>query len=132
METVMTRTFFVASCILVAACSAPPPAASPVRWPAGDVVDLSHTYDQQTVFWPTAESFKLEKVADGITDKGYYYAANNFATSEHGGTHIDAPIHFAQGHRGVDQIPLDQLVGAAIVVDVTAACDSQADYQVTT
>ena len=64
--------------------------------PAGALVDLSHDYSDQTVFWPTAESFKLEKVADGVTQQGYYYAANNFATSEHGGTHIDAPVHFAK------------------------------------
>ena len=126
----MTRSFFVASCILAAACSSPPPAASPARWPAGDVVDLSHTYDQQTVFWPTAESFRLEKVADGITDKGYYYAANNFCTSEHGGTHLDAPVHFAQGHQTVDQVPLERLVGEAVVIDVSAESEKDVDYQV--
>ncbi len=125
----MTRVAVVVVALVAFACSRAP---APPAWPSGTLVDLSHDYSEQTVFWPTAESFKLEKVADGITDKGYYYSANNFATSEHGGTHIDAPIHFAQGHRGVDEIPLDQLVGAAIVVDVTAACESQADYQVTT
>ena len=102
------------------------------RWPAGTLVDLSHDYSDQTVFWPTAESFRLDKVADGVTPQGYYYAANNFATSEHGGTHIDAPVHFAKGHRSVDQIPLEQLVGDAIVVDVTASSATQPDYRVTT
>ena len=63
--------------------------------PSGSLVDLSHDYSADTVFWPTAEPFKLEKVADGMTPQGYYYAANNFATSEHGGTHLDAPVHFA-------------------------------------
>jgi kynurenine formamidase len=99
--------------------------------PTGELVDLSHDYSDQTVFWPTAESFTLEKVADGVTPQGYYYAANNFATSEHGGTHIDAPVHFAKGHWSVEQIPLDRLVGDALVVDVTAAAGSQADYRVT-
>jgi kynurenine formamidase len=106
--------------------------SDPPRWPAGTLVDLSHDYSDQTVFWPTAESFRLDKVADGVTPAGYYYAANNFATSEHGGTHIDAPVHFAKGHRSVDQIPLDQLVGDAIVIDVTTASASQPDYRVTT
>jgi kynurenine formamidase len=101
------------------------------RWPAGTLVDLSHEYSAETVFWPTAETFRLEKVADGVTPQGYYYAANNFATSEHGGTHIDAPVHFAKGHRSVEQIPLDQLVGEAMVVDVTGASASQPDYRVT-
>jgi kynurenine formamidase len=100
--------------------------------PEGALIDLSHDYSDQTVFWPTAESFTLEKVADGVTEKGYYYAANNFATSEHGGTHIDAPVHFAKGHWSVDEIPLDRLVGDAIVVDVTAAAANQPDYRVTT
>jgi kynurenine formamidase len=100
------------------------------RWPGGTLVDLSHDYSDQTVFWPTAEPFRLQKVADGVTPQGYYYAANNFATSEHGGTHIDAPVHFAQGHHSVDQIPLDQLVGDAVVVDVTSLCATQPDYRV--
>ena len=107
-------------------------AAGPASRPGGALIDLSHDYSDETVFWPTAESFKLEKVADGVTEQGYYYAANNFATSEHGGTHIDAPVHFAKGHWAVDEIPLDRLVGDAIVVDVTAAAANQPDYRVTT
>jgi kynurenine formamidase len=66
-----------------------------------------------------------------MTPGGYYYAANNFFTAEHGGTHIDAPVHFAQGHQSVDQIPLDRLIGPAIVIDVRAASSRSADYQVT-
>src|SRR5215813_8188710 len=124
----MPRWLAIASSIIVAACS-PRPAASP-PWPVGDIVDLSHVYDEQTVFWPTAESFRLEKVADGITEKGYYYAANNFCTSEHGGTHLDAPVHFAQGHQTADKVPLDRLVGEAIVIDVSAESDKDVDYQV--
>jgi kynurenine formamidase len=67
-----------------------------------------------------------------VTEGGYYYAANNFFSAEHGGTHIDAPIHFAKGRRTVDQIPLDQLTGAAVVVDVSAAATKDADYQIST
>jgi kynurenine formamidase len=115
--------------LAAAGCSRP---AGPASRPGGALIDLSHDYSDQTVFWPTAESFKLEKVADGVTEQGYYYAANNFATSEHGGTHIDAPVHFAKGHWSVDEIPLDRLVGDAIVVDVTAAAANQPDYRVTT
>jgi len=105
---------------------------TPARpFPDGALVDLSHPYDAQTIFWPTAKPFRLEKVADGLTPGGYYYAANDFFTSEHGGTHIDAPIHFAQGHQTVDQLPLDRLLGPAVVIDVTVAAGRDADYQVT-
>lgn len=125
----MKRELVFVLAIAAAACSRP--AARPA-WPAGTLVDLSHDYGEETVFWPTADAFKLQKVADGVTEQGYYYAANNFSGAEHGGTHIDAPVHFAKGHRTVDQIPLDQLVGDAVVVDVTSACARQPDYRVTT
>jgi kynurenine formamidase len=100
-------------------------------FPAGALVELTHPYDDKAIFWPTAEAFHLEKVADGVTPAGYYYAANDFRTSEHGGTHIDAPIHFAQGRQTVDQIPLERLVGGAAIVDVTESAARDADYQVT-
>lgn len=107
------------------------PASSPVEFPGGDLVDLSHTYDEHTIFWPTAEGFRLEKVADGETPGGYYYAANNFFTAEHGGTHLDAPIHFARDAQTVDEIPLDRFFGQAAIVDVTGRADADADYRIT-
>jgi kynurenine formamidase len=97
---------------------------------AGKVVDLSHEFDEQTVYWPTAEPFKLEKDFEGTTDKGYFYAAKRFSTAEHGGTHIDAPYHFAEGRNTLDRIPLEQLIGSAIVLDVSQKCEQNADYQV--
>ena len=112
--------------LLTSACATP---ERPV-FPRGELVDLSHTYDAQTIYWPTAEGFQLRKDAEGVTPAGYYYAANSLFTSEHGGTHIDAPIHFAQGRQTVDQIPLERLIGAAVVIDVTGQSDRNADYQV--
>jgi kynurenine formamidase len=97
---------------------------------ADRVIDLSHAYDADTIYWPTEAGFVLEKEHDGITPKGYYYAANRFSSPEHGGTHIDAPVHFAQGHRTVDAIPLEQLMGPGVVVDVEAACARDRDYEV--
>jgi kynurenine formamidase len=58
---------------------------------------------------------------------GYYYAANNFSSAEHGGTHIDAPIHFARGGLTVDRIPLDSLIARAVVIDVTRASAQNAE-----
>jgi kynurenine formamidase len=111
--------------------SEPRPAAAPAAFPSGAVVDLSHAFDAETVYWPTAETFKLEKDFEGVTDKGYFYAANRFSTAEHGGTHIDAPVHFAEGRHTVDQIPLEQLMGRAVLLDVSGKCERDADYQVT-
>ena len=99
--------------------------------PPGTVIDLSHPFDAKTVYWPTAQPFKLEKDFEGTTEKGYYYSAYRYSSAEHGGTHIDAPVHFARGRHSVDEIPLDQMIGRAIVVDVTRQAEKDRDYQVT-
>ncbi|MCB1053240.1 MAG: cyclase family protein [Acidobacteria bacterium] len=96
----------------------------------GTWVDLSHAFDAETIYWPTAASFVLEDVFVGETEKGYHYEAKHFSADEHGGTHLDAPIHFFKGAHSVDQIPVEQLVGPAIVIDVRSACRQNRDYQV--
>ena len=94
------------------------------------VVDMSYPFNGDTIYWPTADGFQLEPGFVGITDKGYYYSSNTLTTAEHGGTHIDAPIHFAENQLAVDEIPLEQLIGAAVVIDVSAQADKNPDYQV--
>jgi len=132
---VMLFAMLAISCRAVGEEQAVRPASSPsssqaatIDLAASRIVDLSHPYDADTIFWPTEDGFKLEKEQDGINDKGFYYASNKFTTAEHGGTHIDAPRHFAQGHPTVDQIPVDRLMGPAVLVDVSAKCQQNADY----
>ncbi len=84
------------------------------------LIDLTHPFDETTIYWPTARHFQLEVVAHGETPGGWWYAANNFCAAEHGGTHMDAPVHFAEGHWTADEVPLDRLVGSAVVVDIGA------------
>jgi kynurenine formamidase len=92
------------------------------------LVDLSHPFNEQTIYWPTARRFKLTKVAEGETEGGWFYAANDFEAAEHGGTHLDAPIHFARGADTTDEIPLRRLVGRAVVVDVSKRALANRDY----
>src|SRR6266581_670304 len=106
-------------------------AAADAPFIGGRWIDLTHAFSSDTLYWPTAEKFTLESEFHGQTPKGYFYAANRYRASEHGGTHIDAPIHFAEGHMTVDQLPIDQLTGPAVVVDVSASAQKDADYQIT-
>lgn len=99
-------------------------------FPSGRIVDLTYAFDANSVYWPTAEQFKLETDFEGMTDKGYFYSAYRYSAAEHGGTHLDSPVHFAKGRYTVDELPLQQLIGAAIVVDVTAQCAANPDYLV--
>jgi kynurenine formamidase len=113
-------------------CSSPAPPSPALRsFPSEELVDLSHPYDETTIFWPTSDRFRLEKTADGVTPQGYYYASNNFFTAEHGGTHLDAPLHFSQGGQAVSEIPLERFLGPAVIVDVVAQADANRDYLVT-
>ena len=96
---------------------------------AYQMVDLTHAYGPSTVFWPTSPTkFALEKLAFGKTDGGYFYAANSFSSPEHGGTHLDAPIHFSEGGRTTEQIPLTDLVAPAVVIDVSGRAAADRDY----
>ncbi len=96
----------------------------------GRLVDLSHSFDRQTVCWPTAKRFKLTQVAEGETEAGYFYAANNYEGAEHCGTHLDAPVHFSRGGNASDEIPLRRLTGRGVVVDVRGKAGADRDYQV--
>ncbi len=93
------------------------------------VVDLTYPFDEHTIYWPTAKPFHLEVVAAGEAPGGYWYAANNICLAEHGGTHMDAPLHFAQGKRAVDEVPIQQLIGPAVVIDVRAQAAQNPDYR---
>lgn len=98
--------------------------------PKGGIVDLSHPFDSATIYWPTESGFVLEKEHDEQTAAGYYYRSNKFSAPEHGGTHLDAPAHFAKDGNTLDAVPIEQLVGPAVVVDVTRDCQADRDHRI--
>ena len=96
------------------------------------LVDLTHPLDQNTLYWPTDErGFELEVLHHDHTEAGFFYSANRFCTAEHGGTHLDAPIHFAEGMHTTDEIPLEQLFGPAVVIDARDDASADRDYRLT-
>ena len=113
------------------AAKAVPQATSSGPFVGGEWIDLTHDFSADSLYWPTAQRFQLEVESRAFTDRGYFYAANRYRASEHGGTHVDAPIHFAEKGQTVDQIPIEQLIGAAVVIDVSAQAAENPDYQVT-
>jgi len=95
-----------------------------------EIVDLTHDYAAETIYWPTEDGFKLDVDFEGMTEKGYYYSAKKFSAPEHGGTHLDAPIHFAKDGKTIDQIPLNKLIGPAVIIDVSKEALKNQDYQI--
>jgi kynurenine formamidase len=100
-------------------------------FPAGQLVDLSYAYGEETLYWPTAAGFEKTTDFEGTTEGGYYYTAYSVATAEHGGTHLDAPVHFSEGRQATDEIPLERLVAPGVVVDVSEAALADRDYLIT-
>jgi kynurenine formamidase len=95
------------------------------------LVDLTHPFDEKAIYWPTAKPFAWEKESWGRNAQGDWYTAGRYSASEHGGTHLDAPIHFDEGKQTVDQIPVDKLVGPAVVIDVSEAVAKDRDHRLT-
>jgi len=95
------------------------------------IVDLTYAFDEQTLYWPTSDlTFALTPLHHGMTEAGYFYAANSFCAPEHGGTHLDAPIHFFEHGQTADTVPLRRLVAGAVVIDVSSQAARDPDYRV--
>ena len=126
------RTLLTVASLVVAAA---PLGGAPLAPPAFDlararIVDLTHVFDDATLYWPNAPSrFKLTSLAHGPTPRGFFYAANSFCAPEHGGTHLDAPIHFAERGWTAEQIPAERFVRPGVVIDVRVQAEKDADYR---
>jgi len=92
------------------------------------VVDLTYGFGPETVYWPTAKRFELEVVNKGEVG-GHWYEANNFCAAEHGGTHLDAPAHFAKGRDSTAQLAVTAGIGPLVRVDVSAQAAQDRDYR---
>jgi len=96
------------------------------------MVDMTHAFTTDAPYWPTAgEGFTLKQDSYGQTPGGWFYSSYSFSAPEHGGTHLDAPIHFAEHGWTADQVPLDRLITPAVVIDVTEQSAQDADYRLT-
>ena len=121
---------FILCFTVISSCQVAPSGYSGVfDGSAGRWIDLTHSFAESTIYWPTdTAGFQLEELAFGQTEGGWFYASYQLASAEHGGTHLDAPVHFADGGLTNDEIPLSGLIGPAAVVDVSEKVDP--DYLV--
>jgi kynurenine formamidase len=92
-------------------------------------IDLTYSFGEKTIYWPTSKSFEWKLVQHGRTPGGYFYSSADYSANEHGGTHLDAPVHFHEGGVGVDLIPVTKLMGPVVVADVSAVCANNPDYR---
>ena len=123
-------TVYTLACLaMLCGMAAVPAQAQQIDLSLSRVVDLTHTFGKDTLYWPTATSgFELKPVHKGPTPLGFYYAAYSFCAPEHGGTHLDAPAHFAEGVWSSGEIPVDRFIGPAVVIDVSDKAKTDPDY----
>jgi kynurenine formamidase len=128
------RSFLIVLALSTAGCATDRHrvAARPPAIDLGKVIDLSYPFGPDTIYWPTAQPFQLRRVAYGRTPKGYWYVANNLSMAEHGGTHMDAPIHFGEGKMTSAQVPLANCIAPVVVIDVSEQAARDRDYRLTT
>lgn len=96
------------------------------------IVDLTHPYNEDTIYWPTSpSSFELTELAHGETPGGWFYSAYAFSMPEHGGTHFDAPVHFSASGAAVHEVPLGDLIAPAVLIDVSVKAAADSNYRLT-
>ena len=118
--------------LAVVALSACATAPRPLDLRTAELVDLTWAFDEHTLYWPSSPSgFQMEQLAYGQTPGGYFYSAHSICTAEHGGTHLDAPIHFAERGTTAADIDLRQLIAPAVVIDVAERAAANPDYRLT-
>ena len=82
------------------------------------VIDLTHPLTPDMPVYPGTEP-PLIQPANTIEGSGY--GETLIRMYSHTGTHIDAPSHMLAGAPSLDQLAIDQYVGRACAVDVSAA-----------
>lgn len=74
-------------------------------------IDISQPLREGMPQWPGDPSFAFRReVIDGIS-------LTTVTLCAHTGTHVDAPLHYLEGGAAVETLPLDAMIGPALVVD---------------
>lgn len=96
-------------------------------------IDMSYQFiENVTIYWPGNTLYKHRMVFEGdFPGTNIFVTTSDFTGGEHGGTHIDAPRHFNKSAITLEKIPIESMVGDAIVVNVSAKCDQNRDYEMT-
>lgn len=95
------------------------------------VVDMTHEHGSDTLFWPGDPEFSFNIVFRGEIAPGEWFELNSFTTADHGGTHLDAPAHYSKGGWRTHQVPIDNLIGPGVIIDVREKASADPDYRVT-
>jgi kynurenine formamidase len=95
------------------------------------VVDLTRPVDEHSPYWPEETPGTPFHTSTAATYRHDGYFARNVVIPEHCGTHMDAPLHVDPRGESIAQVPVEKFLSPAVMIDVSAAVESNADYRVT-
>ena len=79
-------------------------------------VDVSVRLRSGMVHWPDDPPVRIELTSD--IERGDVANVSRIDMGSHTGTHMDAPLHFVRGGKGLDEMPLDATIGRARVIEI--------------
>ncbi|PSN48062.1 hypothetical protein C0J52_03431 [Blattella germanica] len=103
--------------------------ALPILVQSADYIDIGRGFDEGTQYWINVQPFKFTKKDASQKPDGTWYAANEFMTAEHCGTHLDAPYHFFREGWKVGDIPVSKLIVPAVLMDMTDEVNGNPDFE---
>ena len=92
----------------------------------GEIIDLTHTLDGNISVYPGDPTFACHPFLTIPKDGN---AVSSLAIGSHTGTHLDAPSHFFEDGLTVDHLPLDRLIGPAVVIDLAGKVQARQRIQ---
>jgi kynurenine formamidase len=92
-----------------------------------DYVDLTHSFRPGIPHWQGFPNENVETVFNFSTSG---FLAQKFCLVGQWGTHVDAPVHFHQGKRTVDQIDVKEMVLPLVVLDIHQKVLTNPDYSI--
>uniref|UniRef100_A0A4D5RQE7 Putative conserved secreted protein n=1 Tax=Ixodes scapularis TaxID=6945 RepID=A0A4D5RQE7_IXOSC len=100
-------------------------------WRPSRMVDLSHHFNNSTIYWSEDGRFSLNVTLFNDTQEGWFQE-DVIREPTHGGTHLDSPVHFYRGGISVAEIPLERMLGVPVAtVDVRDKAARNASYELT-
>lgn len=88
--------------------------------------DISLAVSPELSVWPGDPPIVLERYM--AISKGDAVNISRFACSVHIGTHVDAPVHFVEGGSAVEELPLNVLIGPAVMAELPDVDAITPDY----
>ncbi|HEU5368662.1 MAG TPA: cyclase family protein, partial [Ktedonobacterales bacterium] len=79
-------------------------------------IDISVSLHSGMAHWPDNPPVQIARMLD--MERGDVCNVSTLSMGSHTGTHMDAPVHFVRGGKGIDDMPLEATIGPARIIEI--------------